>query len=99
MVRGALAANPDVLVLLLAGINGKFEQCFHRVIALIEEVGDIDWRSLEDARVIGLTAGASTPELLVEDIIEALRERFERSSRGSEPRVVSLDHRSRIGAA
>ena len=29
----------------------------------------------------------------------ALRERFERSSRGAEPRVVSLDHRSRVGAA
>ena len=29
----------------------------------------------------------------------ALRERVERSSRGAEPRVVALDHRSRVGAA
>ena len=43
---------------------------------LIRDAGDIDWRALEGARTIGLTAGASAPEALVEGVIAALRDRF-----------------------
>jgi 4-hydroxy-3-methylbut-2-enyl diphosphate reductase len=45
--------------------------------ALIQSAAEIDWKSLQDAHVVGLTAGASAPEELVEDVISALRSRFD----------------------
>ena len=38
---------------------------------------DIAWPALEGIRRLGLTAGASAPETLVEEIIDAFAERFE----------------------
>ena len=43
---------------------------------LIQRAADIDWRSLQGARAIGLTAGASAPEVLVNEVIDAFRARF-----------------------
>ncbi len=43
---------------------------------LIQRAADIDWRALAGARAIGLTAGASAPEVLVTEVIDALRARF-----------------------
>ncbi len=43
---------------------------------LIQRAADIDWAGLEGVRVLGLTAGASAPEVLVDEVIAALRERF-----------------------
>ena len=37
---------------------------------------DIDWTPLGDIRTIGITAGASAPEVLVEEIIDAFAERY-----------------------
>jgi 4-hydroxy-3-methylbut-2-enyl diphosphate reductase len=44
---------------------------------LIERASDIDWDWLGAPQVIGVTAGASAPETLVREVIDALRERFE----------------------
>ena len=44
---------------------------------LIESAADIDWDWLGQPRTVGLTAGASAPEVLVRDVILALSERFE----------------------
>jgi 4-hydroxy-3-methylbut-2-enyl diphosphate reductase len=44
---------------------------------LIQTAAEIDWRALEGVRSIGLTAGASAPEELVNEVIEALRARHE----------------------
>jgi len=44
---------------------------------LIQCAAEIDWKTLNDAQVVGLTAGASAPETLVEDVITALRSRFD----------------------
>jgi 4-hydroxy-3-methylbut-2-enyl diphosphate reductase len=44
---------------------------------LIERATDIDWNWLESPSTLGLTAGASAPELLVREVLDALRERFE----------------------
>ncbi|MEX2519250.1 MAG: 4-hydroxy-3-methylbut-2-enyl diphosphate reductase [Paracoccaceae bacterium] len=38
---------------------------------------DIDWRAIEGARSVGVTAGASAPETLVEEVIGAFRDRYE----------------------
>ena len=44
---------------------------------LIETAAEIDWRALEGARSIGLTAGASAPEELVDGVIDGLRARYD----------------------
>jgi 4-hydroxy-3-methylbut-2-enyl diphosphate reductase len=44
---------------------------------LIEGAADIDWAWLGQPGTVGITAGASAPELLVREVIDALRERFE----------------------
>ena len=43
---------------------------------LVADAGAIDWAELDGVRRLGLSAGASAPELLVEGVIEACRERF-----------------------
>jgi 4-hydroxy-3-methylbut-2-enyl diphosphate reductase len=44
---------------------------------LVQRAGDIDWRALDGIRAIGITAGASAPEVLVDEVIEAFRARFD----------------------
>ena len=44
---------------------------------LIERATDIDWTWLGTPSTIGLTAGASAPELLVREVLDALQQRFE----------------------
>jgi 4-hydroxy-3-methylbut-2-enyl diphosphate reductase len=43
---------------------------------LVQRATDIDWRALEGIRSLGLTAGASAPEVLVEEVIDAFRARY-----------------------
>ncbi|CUJ82887.1 4-hydroxy-3-methylbut-2-enyl diphosphate reductase [Shimia thalassica] len=44
---------------------------------LVQRADDIDWRALEGIRHLGITAGASAPEVLVNEVIDAFRDRFE----------------------
>ena len=43
---------------------------------LVQRDAEIDWRALEGIQSVGLTAGASAPEVLVNEIIEAFRARY-----------------------
>jgi 4-hydroxy-3-methylbut-2-enyl diphosphate reductase len=43
---------------------------------LVQRAADIDWRALETARAVGITAGASAPEVLVNEVIDAFRARY-----------------------
>lgn len=43
---------------------------------LVEDASEIDWAAIAKVRHLGLTAGASTPEELVADIIAQARRRF-----------------------
>lgn len=43
---------------------------------LVQRAENIDWRALEGIRSIGITAGASAPELLVQEVIDALGARY-----------------------
>jgi 4-hydroxy-3-methylbut-2-enyl diphosphate reductase len=43
---------------------------------LLQRAEDIDWDLLADVRDLGITAGASAPEILVEEVIAACRKRF-----------------------
>ena len=44
---------------------------------LIQRAGDIDWDWLGTPGTLGITAGASAPEVLVREVVDALSERFE----------------------
>jgi 4-hydroxy-3-methylbut-2-enyl diphosphate reductase len=44
---------------------------------LIERAADIDWEWLGQPRTLGITAGASAPEVLVREVMDALGQRFE----------------------
>ncbi|KAB2850300.1 MAG: 4-hydroxy-3-methylbut-2-enyl diphosphate reductase [Hyphomicrobiaceae bacterium] len=44
---------------------------------LIRRAGDIPWSEFEGVKAVGVTAGASAPEVLVEEVIEAFRVRFD----------------------
>ncbi|WP_150526183.1 4-hydroxy-3-methylbut-2-enyl diphosphate reductase [Roseibium sediminis] len=48
-----------------------------RVSALVQRASEIDWAKFDGITSLGLTAGASAPELLVEEIIAAFSERFD----------------------
>jgi 4-hydroxy-3-methylbut-2-enyl diphosphate reductase len=44
---------------------------------LVARGRDVDFGWLEGVRTLGITAGASAPELLVREVVEALAERFD----------------------
>ena len=44
---------------------------------LVQRAVDIDWRALEGIASIGITAGASAPEVLVNEVIDAFRARYD----------------------
>ena len=48
-----------------------------RFSVLIERASDIPWAKLEGATAVGITAGASAPEIIVEEVIEAFRQRYD----------------------
>jgi 4-hydroxy-3-methylbut-2-en-1-yl diphosphate reductase len=45
--------------------------------ALIQHAADIDWTMIGDAKVAGLSAGASAPEDLMDEVVAAFRERYD----------------------
>lgn len=44
---------------------------------LVQRADDIDWRAIEGIRSVGITAGASAPEVLVNEVIDAFRRRYD----------------------
>jgi 4-hydroxy-3-methylbut-2-enyl diphosphate reductase len=44
---------------------------------LVQRATEINWDKLIDIKSIGITAGASAPEILINEVIDALKERFE----------------------
>jgi 4-hydroxy-3-methylbut-2-enyl diphosphate reductase len=43
---------------------------------LVRRAAEIDWARLDGVRSLGITAGASAPEILVEEVVAACRDRF-----------------------
>ena len=54
---------------------GKSSGC--RYAQLVQRATDIDWRSLEGIKSVGITAGASAPEILINEVIDAFNTRYE----------------------
>ena len=44
---------------------------------MVQRAAEINWSSLIDIKSIGITAGASAPEILVKEVVDALKEKFE----------------------
>ena len=44
---------------------------------LVERADKIDWSQFQDIRTLGVSAGASAPEALVDEVIEAFAQRFD----------------------
>ena len=53
---------------------GKSSGC--RYAQLVQRAIDIDWRSLEGIKSVGITAGASAPEILIDEVIDAFNARY-----------------------
>ena len=80
----AIAAECD-LVVVIGSANSSNSQRLREVAeragapraVLVPRAASLDWRVLDGVGTLGLTAGASAPERLVAELIEALRVRFE----------------------
>ena len=44
---------------------------------LVQRAKDIDWRALDGIKSMGITAGASAPEVLINEVIDAFRDRYD----------------------
>ena len=53
---------------------GKSSGC--RYAQLVQRAIDIDWRSLDGIKSVGITAGASAPEILIDEVIDAFNARY-----------------------
>jgi 4-hydroxy-3-methylbut-2-enyl diphosphate reductase len=79
----AIAGDSD-LVIVIGSPNSSNSQRLREVAeragakaaVLVPKVEDLDWRVLEGVRTLGVTAGASAPEALVERLIAQLRDRY-----------------------
>jgi 4-hydroxy-3-methylbut-2-enyl diphosphate reductase len=70
VIGGPKSSNSLRLVEVAAKAGCKFS-------FLVERAQDIPWRDLEGAQTIGITAGASAPEVIVNEVVEAIRERYD----------------------
>ncbi|PZX19112.1 4-hydroxy-3-methylbut-2-enyl diphosphate reductase [Palleronia aestuarii] len=43
---------------------------------LVQRADDIDWRALDGIRSVGVTAGASAPDILIEEVVNAFHDRY-----------------------
>ncbi|NIY71709.1 4-hydroxy-3-methylbut-2-enyl diphosphate reductase [Marivivens donghaensis] len=44
---------------------------------LVQRASDIDWRALEGIRTMGITAGASAPEVLINEVVDAFSAHYD----------------------
>ncbi len=58
---------------------------------LVQRATDIDWRALEGITSLGVTAGASAPELLVNEVIDAVRARYDVTVKQVETAVENVE--------
>jgi 4-hydroxy-3-methylbut-2-enyl diphosphate reductase len=80
----ALAADCD-LVVVIGSANSSNSQRLREVAertgagvaVLIPNAGALDWAQLDGVRTLGITAGASAPESLVQELLQCLAERYD----------------------
>jgi len=70
LVLGAPNSSNSKRLVEVAALNGCPDS------RLIQNVDEVDWDWLAGKKVLGITAGASAPEVLVEEVIDACHRRF-----------------------
>jgi 4-hydroxy-3-methylbut-2-enyl diphosphate reductase len=80
----AIASRADLVIVLGAPNSSNSVRLVEvaqnagcRTARLVQRAADIDWRDVGEGGALGLTAGASAPEHLVEEVIAAARARFD----------------------
>ena len=80
----AVAARSDAMIVVGAPNSSNSlrlrevaERAGCKVSLLVQRAVDIDWQALSGITRVGLSAGASAPEVLVEEIIDAFRARYD----------------------
>lgn len=78
-----LAAECDLVVVIGAKNSSNSqrlrevaERSFAKRALLVPKVADMDWSELEGVKTLGMSAGASAPESLVQEMIRELSQRF-----------------------
>ena len=84
MAVKAIAAKVDALLVVGAPNSSNSKRLVEvgakagcRYAQLVQRTDDIDWNALGDMQNIGITAGASAPEVLVNEVIDAFRAKGE----------------------
>ncbi|HUO99455.1 MAG TPA: 4-hydroxy-3-methylbut-2-enyl diphosphate reductase [Rhizomicrobium sp.] len=82
-VKG-VAADADVILIIGSPSSSNARRLVEtaarggvRRAQLIEDAAGIDWPQIEGAAAVALSAGASTPESLVREVVDAFRARYE----------------------
>ena len=70
---------------------------------LVDRASDIPWAELQGIRTLGVSAGASAPEQLVDEVIEAFAQRYdikvEASGQQRESIVFNLPRELRVATS
>ena len=94
------AVSPKVDALLVIGAPnssnskrlvevGKSSGCKYS--HMVQRASDIDWRALKGVKSIGITAGASAPEILINEVILAISSRFNVTQKIVETAVENIE--------
>jgi len=94
------AVSPKVDALLVIGAPnssnskrlvevGKSSGCKYS--QMVQRASDIDWRALKGVKSIGITAGASAPEILINEVILAISNRFNVTQKIVETAVENIE--------
>lgn len=80
----AIAEKCDVMVVIGAPNSSNSKRLVEVALkagcpksVLVQRASEIPWDELEDGSTLGITAGASAPEVLVEEALDAAKSRFE----------------------
>ena len=81
---GAIAGRCDVMIVVGAPNSSNSNRLVEMAkrggcanAMLVQRASEIPWDDLRDIEMIGITAGASAPEILVQEVVDAFRARFQ----------------------
>lgn len=78
------SSNSKRLVEVGANAGCKYSQ-------LVQRAKDIDWRAMDGVKSVGITAGASAPEVLINEVIEAFKTRYDVTTEIVETAVENIE--------